>query len=157
MPGIELTEICCPGPISWFYDVIIYFYTLFFLTITCRSATENGLCYAIIMTLIYVALLIAPIVSPIVFGISAIFFIYYCCGLIVYCVNVKKLDGHEFTERMVHESRAPPFPNFVNKYFRIEEQTAIAYYEQSSSLQAFLIEIRKTHRGEFMAFKDSFL
>ena len=37
--GIELISICCPCPISWIYDVVIYFYTLFFLTITCQSAT----------------------------------------------------------------------------------------------------------------------
>ena len=97
LPGIDLTMICCPCAISWFYDVIIYFYTLFFVTITCQSATENGLCYTLIMTVIYVVLLVAPIISPIVFGISAIFFLYYCCGLIVYCVNARKLSGHEFT------------------------------------------------------------
>ena len=71
------------------------------------------------MSLIYIALLIAPIISAIVFGISAIFFIFYCSGLIVFCPNEKNLEGHEFTERMVHESQAPPFPDFVNEFFRI--------------------------------------
>ena len=37
--NIELLTICLPGAVSWLYDLIIYFYTLFFFTIACQSHT----------------------------------------------------------------------------------------------------------------------
>jgi hypothetical protein len=93
--GIEqLSTIFCPFIVSWVYDVVIYFYTLFFLTITCQNSNEWGLGITLVLLIIYVCILILPIISIITLVISGIFFLYYIAGLVVYLVNVKRLGGH---------------------------------------------------------------
>ena len=34
--------ICCPSFISWLYDGLIYFYVLFYMTLTCQSSNERS-------------------------------------------------------------------------------------------------------------------
>ncbi len=93
--GIEqLSTIFCPFIVSWVYDVVIYFYSLFFLTITCQNSNEWGLGITLVLLIIYVCILILPIISIITLVISGIFFLYYIAGLVVYLVNVKRLGGH---------------------------------------------------------------
>lgn len=95
--NIELTQICCPCLVSWIYDVVIYFYTMFFLTITCQNQTEYGLLLTVAMIAIYALILILPISSLVALILSGIFFLYYWTGVIVFCYNKNKLGTHEFT------------------------------------------------------------
>ena len=89
------------------------------------------------MLLAYVGLLILPIISLIVLGISAIFFLYFWAGVVVSCINKSKLDDHDFTERMVYETNAPPFPGYVNEHFEVRKQSTIAYYTQNNMMSFY--------------------
>ena len=92
--GISLVQICCPCAVSWLYDCIIFFYTYFFLTITCQTSATRGWFYSLLILAIYVCLLIMPIISLLTLAITAIYFLYYVAGLIVYCHNLKLLGAH---------------------------------------------------------------
>ena len=101
---------------------------------------------ALFMFLFYVAILILPIISLIVLGISAIFFLYFWAGVIVSCINRSRLGNHKFTERMVHEVNAPPFPGYVNEYFEFKKDKAMAYYSKNNKM-SFYAELQTTHKG----------
>ena len=108
------------------------------------------------MFVIYVAILILPIISLIVLGISAIFFLYYWAAIVVVCINNSRLDDHKFTERMIYETDAPPFPGYVNEYFEVKEQSTIAYYTQNNKM-SFYTQLQTTYKGLFMAYKQEFV
>jgi hypothetical protein len=67
---------------------------MFFYTITCQNANNHGWLITLFLLALYVAILIAPIVSIITFCISALFFLFYIAGIIVYCVNLRRLGTH---------------------------------------------------------------
>ena len=58
---------------------------------------------------------------------------------------------------MIPEKNAPPFPGYVNEYFSFEEQTTIAFFHKSKELEAFFLELKKSHKGEFMAYTSEFV
>jgi len=86
----------------------------------------------------YALLLVMPIISLVVLGISGIFFLYFWAGVIVSCYNSRKLGSHEFTERMIHKSSAPPFPGYANEYFVIEDQSTLTYFQTNNKMELYL-------------------
>ena len=108
------------------------------------------------MLLVYIAILILPIISLIVLGLSAIFFLYFWAGIVVVCINRSRLGHHQFTERMVYETNAPPFPGYVNEYFEVKEQSTVAYYAQNNRM-SFYTQLQTTYKGSFMAYKQEFV
>ena len=107
---------------------MIYFYTLLFKTLACISEVERGLCYLVILVLLYLLILLAPIISPITMSISSIFFIYYCIGVAVYFINKSRLGDNAYTQKMVPEADAPPLGDYCSNYFQIEATNVKTFY-----------------------------
>lgn len=61
------------------------------------------------LTQVYLLMLIMPYVSPVSFALSGLLFLYYWVAVLVFLKNKCKLGKHEFTEKMVPASQAPPF------------------------------------------------
>ena len=134
--GIQLMKICCPCLISWIYDLIIYFYTLFFSILSCAYCEKWGFVYTLFMLFIYVALLIVPGLSVFTFTVSALFFLYYIAGVIVSIKNKHALGGHNYQERMVPASKAPAFDGNL-EFYDIKSSTTSMFYFQSSMMEYF--------------------
>lgn len=120
--GIELKKIPFCSCLGWIYDLVIYFYTYFFESITC-NLPGRSICWSLLMLCLYVCILILPYISIVQFVISAFYFLYYIVGICFFVHNNWKLDSHEFTQNMIEARLIPSYPkDMINKYYKLEEE-----------------------------------
>jgi hypothetical protein len=106
-----------------------------------------------VLLFLYVGSFIILPIAIVLLVLTSLFVLYYVYGLIMFCINKSKLNGHLITEQMLYYTQAPRFVG-SNEYFDV---TMIVQYLISLGQLEKVQLIKATQKTNFMAYNDSFL